>query len=169
MAFQSKYGDEKSFNSGDLAEIRFVKVVKETGWECEEAPKRLQFKHIDFLIKTESGKEFSVEVKARKRKRRSDKNFNDDLIFIEFKNVAGYDGWLYGAADIIAFEREEGFILVNREDLKNKCLELCDLSKKATQPTLYQSYTRLERKDVVSMIKFEDIASLKTLFLIDKK
>ena len=67
--------------------------------------------HIDYwLAMNPDGKKWGVDVKG---------NNLPDEIWVEFKNVRGNDGWLYGGATIIAFDMPEegGFSIVDREEL----------------------------------------------------
>ncbi len=157
MAHKSNWDRQgDSFLSGDKAESSFVKAIKKTQFKIEDAPLSMQHEHVDYIVTSDTDKKL-FEVKARKKKNRSDSNVDDNIIFVEFKNVAGYDGWLYGKADFIAFEREDYFLIVSREALAKLAEKLVDLNKKATRPTMYQSYTRTGRRDVVSILSFGDI------------
>jgi hypothetical protein len=100
-----------------------------------------------------------VDVKSRKKVKRADDKFNDELVWIEFANVQGRKGWLYGSSDIVAFERESDFLLVGRKPLAKLCERLCDLSQLniAASMPLYTGYQRKGRKDLLSLIKITDI------------
>ena len=45
-----------------------------------------------------------VDVKALKKRRRSDPSVDDSIHGVELQNVNGDAGWLFGLADNIAFE-----------------------------------------------------------------
>ena len=102
---------------------------------------------------------YSIDIKARKKIKRSDNETNDNLIWVEFLNVAGNGGWLVGAAEFIAFERENDFIMVNRSALWKLCLKLVDQDSRVdtAKNALYKIYQRKNRKDEISIIKFSDI------------
>lgn len=139
---------------GQNAESLFREVMQKNNHTVTPSAKHQDmYEHWDFLI---DGK-YKVEVKGRKRLRRSHSTVNDDVIFVEFCNVVGDDGWLYGQADYIAFERPDGFILVARISL----VELAETLVKSTfvnQPTLYKSYRRRDRpKEWVGVIRYEDL------------
>jgi len=160
MAYRNKYDTTgSSFALGQNAESSFVAAIQKGGSKITESSKQDQFKHIDFYIETFDNLKFSVEVKSRKKVKRKDDKVNDDLIWIEFKNVAGKRGWLYGAADLIAFERENDFVMVNRKSLARLCEKLCDLTKLNTDVSmpLYTGYQRRGRLDMLSLIKMSDI------------
>jgi len=160
MAHKNKYDTTGSaFDMGEKAESIFVSTMKKHNFSIKSASREEEFKHIDFHVTSEKGSPFSVEVKSRKKIKRSDDKANDELVWVEFKNVRGMRGWLYGSADLIAFEREFDFLLVSRKLLARMCEKLCDLSKinVNTKMPLYTGYQRRDRDDLVSLIKMSDI------------
>jgi hypothetical protein len=146
---------------GENAENLFLSAAKKNNWEIQEVSKSDQFNHIDYRVQLAPNHWAAVEVKSRKRIKRNDKNVNDDLVWVEFKNVRGYRGWLYGKADFIAFERENDFLIVNRKLFARLCEKLCDLTKLNVdvKMPLYTAYQRKGRQDIVSLIKMSDITS----------
>ena len=86
----------------------------------------------------------------------------DEWIWVEFKNVRGKDGWLYGLADFIAFETEESFILSFRKELVDWCESKIDLKDKvySAEEAEYMPYTRKGKQDLISMIQLRDIENL---------
>ncbi len=160
MAYRSKYDTNgESSALGARAETSFYNAAQSSGWRIDDAPKQDQFKHIDYYVQIGDDAKISVEVKSRKKIKRSDTNLNDEYVWIEFKNVQGNRGWLYGKADCIAFEREDDFLIVNRKSLARLCEKLCDLTKINTDVSLplYTGYQRKGRNDLVSLIKLSDI------------
>jgi len=143
---------------GDNAETLFIALASERGWSVQKASRKEQFLHIDYFLSQEGYKNYSFDVKARKRVKRADAETNDELIWIEWRNVAGNDGWLNGAANYIAFERENDFIIVERFQLKNLCEKIVkrDFVNNASD-ALYKIYQRKGRQDEISLIKFSDI------------
>lgn len=161
MAYRNKYDkDGSSFNLGLGAENSFVIAAQKNGMSIKQSSKQEEFDHIDFHVSKDAVK-FSVEVKSRKKIKRNDDKVNDDLVWIEFKNVRGMRGWLYGRADAVAFEREDHFVIVDRKLLARLCERLCDLTKMNTdiKMPLYTGYQRRDRKDVLSLVKMSDITS----------
>ena len=137
-----------------MAEHRQYEVKKATKQEdCRD--------HFDYRF-AKNGKEFKVEVKAMKRVSRSQDGGQEEWIWVEFKNVQGNLGWLYGKADYVAFELKESFIFVDREDLAKLSEKVCDLSNMVKSPYEAQrkGYRRKNRPDeLVSMIHIDDILS----------
>jgi hypothetical protein len=160
MAYQNKFDKTgESFVMGDDAESSFKIAGEKKGWIVTKSSLQEEFSHIDFYVKISETNSLSVDVKARKKVKRSDTKTNDELIWIEFQNVKGNRGWLYGKADCIAFERENDFLVVNRKTLARLCEKLVDLTKVNTDITipLYTGYQRYGRQDMLSLIKMSDI------------
>lgn len=142
----------------DFAEQTFKRLAEAKGFNVKDATRNQQLSHIDFFIEDKKKVIYTFDVKARKKVNRTDSSTEDSLVWIEFKNVAGADGWLYGAADYIAFEREADFLIINRLNLVTLCERIIQ-NKKVTsaKDALYAKYTRAGRKDEISLIKMEDI------------
>ena len=153
----SKWIQTSSWNRGQNVEKSFGAILKERAIEAREADLKEQFSHVDYI--TPIGK---IDVKARKRVSRSDSSVQDELVWLEFKNVQGKVGWLYGEADWIAFERQDDFILVRRHDLATLAETLCRINERAalSRDALYKGYQRRGRKDLLSVVKMSDILVL---------
>jgi len=48
-----------------------------------------------------------IDVKAMKKKHRSEDKTNENIHYVELKNVLGNPGWLYGEAHYFAFETQD--------------------------------------------------------------
>ena len=115
-----------------------------------------------------------IDVKGLKRINRRDLQQQSDWICIEFQGITGYPGWLYGKADIIAFETEEGFILINREVLVKYAEKCIDLSKEPikspkTGKKLFTLYQRYGRQDKFAFIPLSSIVTLKETVIWKEK
>lgn len=148
---------DNSFQMGMDAEKRFVGIMKKNGHKiAKSTSKQDMFEHWDYLV---NGK-VKAEVKGLKKARRSDNSTKNDWIYVEFRNVKGEDGWLYGKADVVCFEQEEGFLVVNRSSL----VELAETLVKTTftdRPTPYKSYKRRNRPDEhVGVIMVSDLLTI---------
>jgi hypothetical protein len=154
--------------NGKNAEDSFVKILKNKNCFERKATKQEQFDHIDYFAK-KNGIRISFDVKARKKKSRNDSDVDDNLIWVEFKNVSGKNGWLYGKAICIAFERENDFVIVKRSLLLNFCERKVKKKKVLfSKDALYKQYTRDGRKDLLSIVRMEDIMN-EIKFFIWKK
>jgi len=147
---------KQSFKEGDKAEDSFESVANKLGLSTRKATfSENVHKHIDWWLDDR----ISVDVKARKRSSRASTQVQDEWLWVEFKNVSGRPGWLYGEAYFIALERADGFVLVRREDLVALSEELVDFNVPVTSAAEceYKPYTRRGRKDVISKIRFSDV------------
>ena len=147
---------------GKSAEDLFELFLKKSKKKYRPATLPEQYKHIDFIILND--KNITVDVKSPKKVSRYNNDTNDELIWVEFVNVNGNKGWLYGENDLLAFYRnsDSSFYVVRTKDLAELCEKICD-NKRVFYPSeaLYHRYTRSGRKDVLSMIKFEDLLKIK--------
>ena len=139
-----------------MAEVRFVRAAREKGLMVTKSSHTEDMhEHIDYwLAMSSQGKRWGVDVKG---------NNLPDEIWVEFKNVRGNPGWLYGGATIIAFDMPEegGFAIVDREELAFYS-EKHDAKEYVTnKKTAYlKRYTRKDRQDVISILKLHDIKNL---------
>ena len=158
--------------NGKKAEDAFLALVRGKTYihDAREATLEEQKQHIDHVFKRSDGREIRVDTKAMKKVSRNDKTFRTDLVWVEFKNIHGYPGWLYGKADFISFERENDFVLVDRKKLSQLCEKLVNKNNKvdSAYDALYNSYTRSGRKDVLSQIKMDDVLNNLECILIKK-
>ena len=153
----SNWKNSQSWNRGQRVEKEFTKLLKQRDPNYQKANREDQFRHIDYH--TSFG---TIDVKAQKKISRSDDKEQDELVWVEFNNVQGRDGWLKSAVDIIAFERTDDFLLVKRNFLLGLAQSLCDLNNKVSnsKDALYKGYQRAGRKDLISIIKMSDIENL---------
>mgnify|MGYP003650210632 FL=1 len=128
-----------------------------------------RYKHIDFFLEQDHFK-YSVDVKARKKTNRDDAKVNDEWTWIEFKNVLGRKGWLYGEADYIAFERADDFLMVNRENLVKFCEDKVDLETMVSRAyqAEYKVYQRQGRRDLITRIRMDDLTNLEGNIILQK-
>lgn len=148
-----------AFEAGQKTEDRFAAIARASGYSVTNANSRQErIDHFDFIIQRDKGP-LRVEVKGIK-------NFailhngrmTKDFFLIEWVGVAGFQGWIDGKADIIAFEREDGFYLVPRKTLLNVASRLCSSDLVSSrEKMLYKSYRRNGRMDEVSAILISDI------------
>jgi hypothetical protein len=165
MTYRNKFDySGQNQRDGEFAEKTFKNLAESRGFLVKDATKKQQLSHIDLLVEDKDKKIYTFDIKARKKINRADFAAKDDLIWVEFKNVAGSNGWLYGAADYIAFERESDFLIINRANLVTLCERVVQNKKvSSAKDALYAKYTRVGRKDEISLIKMEDICnSMKT-------
>lgn len=162
MKYRNKFDfSGRCSENGYDAENLFISIAEKQGWRAVKADRKQQLSHIDVFLSKENYPTYSLDIKAQKKIKRTDSDVNDDFIWVEFLNVAGKGGWLVGAAQYIAFERENDFIMVDRESLWRFCMKKVDQNSRVSQSkdALYKIYQRQGRKDEISIIKFSDIFS----------
>ena len=156
---------EQSIKEGLSAEEEFSRLAKLRGFGVKPATGMEQFDHIDFHLTSdeEDGVMTAmVDVKARKRINRNDDNYNDDWLWIEFKNVRGKEGWIYGISDFIAFETIDSFIICYRKELCDWCIDHVDIEEKVTsaEEAEYKAYSRKGKQDLIARVLKEDVIKL---------
>ena len=156
--------DSDSWNRGQEVETSFQDILDRRDIKYRRATLDEQYKHFDYI--TDRG---TIDVKARKRVNTSDSSEQDELVWLEFKNTAGKKGWLASDVDLIAFERAEDFVLVRRQALHHMAMSKCNLEDKVSRGSeaLYKGYQRNGRKDLLSIVKMQDILDL-TVKIINK-
>lgn len=122
------------------------------------------YRHIDIWINS-----IGWDVKAAKKVNRYDNTPDYSIHWLEFKNVNGKKGWLYGDADYIAFELENCWLSVPRIQL------IHDLLIKMGTPTFIQNresfytlYNRYGRKDLITKVHSEFLKSIKGTVVVPK-
>lgn len=162
MSFYRKLSIECQ-QRGDAAERRFVELAKAEGLECEikNSYKDQVINHVDIILK-KGQKSWKIDVKAQKKTSRKDDTVDDSIIWLEFQNVRGSVGWIYGQADYIAFEHSDGFNLVCRPSLASWAEQNVDFNSPVTssKDAYKKIYTREGRNDKIAFVKFSDIKSL---------
>ena len=157
----SKERRRYSAQRGKISHQRFVTACEfNKKYKTRNSSRQEDMKdHVDVWVERRDGKEYGVDVKG---------GTTYDTVWVEFKNVRGDKGWLYGKASYIAFDMPEegGFLVVPREELrkyaeKHVTKEFVD--KKNAYKKLYQ---RKERKDVITKLNVADIKSIKNFSLL---
>jgi len=102
--------------------------------------------------------EISVEIKAMKRISRASPEPQSEWLWVEFRNVSGGLGWLYGDATLLATEVETGFYLLYLKSLRSWAEFKVDRESKVANPNhaQYTSYSRKNRKDEMSLINLQE-------------
>ena len=152
--YQPELGAKAEADFYKLACKKYKKVVKSTLDQD-------RFDHVDFICKFNNNPKSpqkKIEVKSIKgfSKRHSKQS---EWLWVEFKNVSGKSGWLYGKADMIAFELEKHFLVVDRKDLAKFSEKNCNLASLADKPenAKYTGYNRNNRKDLTSLVLTSDV------------
>lgn len=151
----SKNRKRYSNATGRCAEVRFVRAARNKGLLVTKSSHTEDIhEHIDYWLAIKDGGKWGVDVKG---------NNLPDQIWVEFKNVRGNPGWLYGGATIIAFDMPEegGFSIVDRQELAFFCEKHVKDEVVSNKSEAYlKKYTRKDREDVISILKLHDIKNL---------
>lgn len=138
-------------------------IEKTLGGKCFKSSKEEDtLGHIDVWWESPKKGRLSIDVKGVKKNSRKDTNKDDTIHWIEFVNVRGNRGWLYGDADYIAFMTTTKVWFVKRcvlvpwaeEKILNK-----DIVYKCPSE-FYIPYQRYGRLDKVMKIPTSDIENL---------
>jgi hypothetical protein len=159
---RNKFDKKDSLELGQNAEKQFATIAQKKGWAVIEASKKGNIEdHYDYEI-SKDDRHYRVDVKSKKRVSRGDGDLQDDLIWIEFKTVRNTKGWLFGSADLIAFQNQTGFKIVERKALVRLINKLVNLQAKVetSAEALYKIYTRPGRPDEITLIKTSDLTPI---------
>jgi len=160
---RNKFDKKDSLEIGEHAEGVFILLAVKLGWKISASSNDENIDdHWDYLIEKEDVR-YKVEVKSKKRINRNDAEEQNNFIWVELRNVRGKVGWLFGKADLIAFEKQGAFLFVKRLDLLalvNKKVNLVAKVKTA-KDAVYKIYTREGRKDKLTLLPAADIEEIK--------
>jgi len=156
MVKKSMIHSRDSWKMGANAEQQFKAIAIANGYPVVEAGAEYDRRHIDFFVNKKA-----VEVKSAKRiSRQTDVQY--DKIWVELQGVSGHPGWLFGDAQIIAFQMEKGFVLIRKRDLQKLVEEKVDKTSFVDRPeqALYKQYRRRGRLDTLTLVEASEIKRL---------
>lgn len=95
----------------------------------------------------------------------------DGYILVEMQNTWGYHGWAakQSKAEIIAFQMEDHFIIVDKSDLRDLTISLCEpygvdavRRENFVKPEdgLYKWIGRMYKKDIFTYLKISDLDNI---------
>ncbi|MCA2000438.1 MAG: hypothetical protein LDL51_01095 [Chloroflexi bacterium] len=160
---RNRFDKKDSLELGERAEALFAAIARGEGWRVSPSLREENIaQHWDFEI-VKGAERFKVEVKSAKRLRRADDELRTEFVWVELKNVRGEVGWLFGKADLIAFETADSFLFVRRLDLLRVVNSKVNLVAKVSRPldALYKIYRREGRKDKLTLLPVADIEEIK--------
>lgn len=158
----STYATDKTNEMGEIAEKNFFVICSKYPYiKLRNATKYEEIVyHYDYVLQIKLEDKFNyyrIEVKSMKSKKRGKKQ-DPNIIFLEYKNIVGGIGWLYGNADYIAFEQNEFFILFPRKDLLNFAeTKLNKIRKVKDSGIINTLYSRKNRKDLIGCFSLAEI------------
>jgi len=98
--------------------------------------------------------DFKYDVKSKAAIRRGEDS-SQRYIWIEFTNVRGRKGWLFGEADALAFDRGKYWMIVNRQrlvDVLSSKLDWETIFETGSEKEPWKMYQRLNRQDGVMLV-----------------
>lgn len=118
--------------------------------------------HIDFHCLLPDGEHLDVDVKGLRKHSRTDSHFDDTIAWVEFKNVKGDVGWLYGKASHIAFVTNTQVIFIKRSLLAAFAEK--KMGNKEIVHSLphdcYVPYQRQGRQDIIMKVLISDLSEI---------
>jgi len=139
------------------------------GYEAED---RFAYEHLDNPVRSTAeqdmlehwdvqgifnGKPCKFDVKGLRKLNRHDKEFQNDVTWVEGVNVNGAKGWLQGHADYIVFERVDEWFVIERAFLFDWTTKQLIQHGYKKGKDLYSIYQRAGRKDKITLIRYSDI------------
>jgi hypothetical protein len=148
----SKKSMEIFYQKGLERERLLKEALNNIGLQTVDASRHQdRHEHWDFKIQMD----LKIDVKGVKD--------NDDAYhYIELKNVEGKKGWLYGDADLIAFETSRFWILVETKTLQDYVAEVCKDKVMATvaKEAIYRLYNRKNTADLITRLPTLDLMAI---------
>jgi len=144
-------------SKGKMVERAFSKVLSNYKDSTEEQ---------DINEHWDVSTDIKFDIKGLKKAKRSDENPNENIHWLEIKNVNGDSGWVYGKADYFVFETIDYWIIVDKSDLQEFIKKKIQ-KEWVTTATLYKLYRRKDRKDVITLVKTIDLMYLASS-IVDK-
>jgi hypothetical protein len=164
----------------------FKEKIRSRGWKFSSATRNEDmYDHIDCHVGVvDYGKvvrKMKIDLKGTKYNSRAHEGIKEHMCqYIEFLNVRGNKGWLFGKADYIAIldENEDKFYLIPRIHLIKFCEDLFGLKLrgeiekieakllatnewvKRSDQSHHKLYRRHNRQDIVTQIDMDDVKSM---------
>ena len=148
---------EKNVELFKGVERKFAKAIETMGKVNFSSQEQDIHEHWDVSLTMQ------IDVKAMKKKHRLDETTNENIHYVELKNVLGNPGWLYGEAHYFAFETEDYWLLVDKMRLQEFIKERCAAKEWSDIPDFYKLTQRKTRQDIITLVKTIDL-----MFICDK-
>ena len=156
---------EKCLAEGRIKELNFAKALEKF---VDNDSISMSTKEEDMSEHWDVKIEFKIDVKGIKNINMTDNNPNDNIHWVEIKNVKGKPGWLYGKANQFAFETQNMWVVVDKIKLQEFIAIKLAGHPKSDKPELYKLYRRKDRLDYITMVRTLDLIGLPKTILIPK-
>lgn len=146
----SKRTLEYSRQVGNEGESLFLQACSDRGLSFQKATQEQDmYQHIDCFV-SDGAVSIAVDIKGAKKS-----------VCLEFKNVRGNSGWLYGHASQIAFLSPDKthFLLVPRIQLLKYAEKFLSAERRNTKEKYYL-YTRNGRDDLMTFVDWTDLETI---------
>jgi len=156
-AFKTNFTD--CYNRGQEFEQTAMGILRENGYSVENATlDENKYQKIDFWAVGKDAKRYSFDAKAMRSLVRGGP-LQDEWVVVEWKNVIGLPGSIYGKQDFFVFERMNTILIVRRTGLLEFAKSRVDFTKIANRSdaAFYGVYTRHGRSDLISQINLNDL------------
>ena len=97
----------------------FSELARRRGYIVTDVGEELVRQGIDFHVQgiyRETNREVNMLFAVKRRKSKKKSKYLDRWTWIEYRRAGRKDGWVYGSAHFIAFERSNDFVVVSRMD-----------------------------------------------------
>jgi len=98
----------------------FSELARRRGYIVTDVGEELVRQGIDFHVQgiyRETNREVNMLFAVKRRKSKKKSKYLDRWTWIEYRRAGRKDGWVYGSAHFIAFERSNDFVVVSRKAL----------------------------------------------------
>ena len=153
------------FTRGRIAENKFATLYLKDFVMATQDQDMFEHWDVEGILPDLGDDRLKFDVKALKKVNRNDESLSDEITWVEGTNVRGNPGWIKGRADYIVFERENAWTVINRAELLRWTAEKIRRKGNKTGKGLYEVYTRPNRQDKVTLIRFADIDTITVLNL----
>lgn len=151
-----KFATAATDRMGSHAELLFQRVCETHGMSVRPATRfENVVRHFDFVVSPWTlfplpSRSARVEVKSIKCPRRGGTP-DPTLIYVELRGVLGHKGWVFGDADLVAFEQpNDSFLIVKREELAQLANDMHPTAQMATRSGVKGTlWSRPDRDDLV--------------------
>jgi hypothetical protein len=155
----------RCFDTAEKSDFIFRKVADLQGWNIKKSSDSVDiFDHIDYWVEIPDfldNKPYNISVDIKSAKKFMINPFlilEHEWIWIEFKNVNGKEGWLYGKADYIVYVFLKEIWFINRKKLINFIpTKLKDEYVDDKIHAHYKLYKRQNRNDLLTLVNLGDI------------
>lgn len=148
---------QQFLKEGKVKEADLLTLLEKNGDKVDKAtPSQDMREHWDIKVVSE----VKIDVKGLKKSQRSDQEPNENIHWIEIKNVQGKTGWAYAPeVDVFAFETIDYWVIVKKERLHELVSDKCGdkLKAESARDALYKLYTRSGRQDLMTQVKTLDL------------